>query len=65
MDYNHDREPNLRLRKWRNNLGYGIGWKFKDALGDYIVENVLPWVIGILILLLVYTVKSHLVISWR
>lgn len=31
-----DEEQNLFLRKLRNKIGYGVGWKFKSALWDLI-----------------------------
>jgi hypothetical protein len=57
---NHDEEPNKFLRKCRNALGYGLGWKFIDALREWLV----PKIIAVALLLIWGYVVLHTRICW-
>ena len=55
-----DEEKNRLLRKLRNKIGYGMGWRFKDALNDLLA----PYIAFAVILILFLLLASHMKISW-
>lgn len=59
-----DNESNITLRKYREKLGYGLGWTFKDALIDWTIEKLAPpclFIFGILLyILFIYLYTSIL-----
>jgi len=55
-----DSEHNLTLRGWREKLGYGLGWTFKDALKDWLWMKVFIPILIILLLILA-SIISHLI----
>ncbi len=52
-----DEEKNLFLRKLRNKIGYGVGWKFIDALWDCICPPLLAAFLTIIFLYIVWHTK--------
>ena len=59
-----DNEKNPTLRAWREKLGYGLGWTFKDALWQYLQGPVtLGTFYGIMIYLFVHT-RMVVSLSW-
>lgn len=55
-----DEEKNLFLRKLRNWIGYGLGWRFVDALWDWSS----PVIIASLFTILFLWFVSHLKVIW-
>ena len=55
-----DEEKNGLLRKLRNKIGYGLGWKFKDAFDDLLT----PYIAFAVIVILFLWLASHIKVSW-
>lgn len=62
-ELNMDSEKNLTLRKLRNKIGYGIGWKFWDALKEYLAPKLMLVCLIIVWLYLSYHIDIHIV--WK
>lgn len=60
-------EPSPFLRSLRNFIGYGVGWKFKDALWDWVHPKLIGLVIAICLFWIFYNVayiSSHIRVIW-
>jgi len=55
-----DQERSAFLRKLRNKIGYGVGWKFKDAFFDLVS----PYIAFIVIMLIALWFASHTKVIW-
>lgn len=60
LDYAGDAEQNIFLRNMREKLGYGLGWKFREALWEWLYPKILAIV---LVIVFVY-ITSHIKLVW-